>query len=326
MSVGGILRKAKKDGGVSYREAKELFSARKEMEILEAAREVALEHQGREIALYRNAFPPVSITGTKCELNCRHCGGHYLKHMLPATSERKLVEVCRKLNKKGVPGIVLSGGSRRDGTVPLEEFAGAIKTVKEETELAIIAHTGPIDSRQTAILGRAGIDGALLDVVGSSQTTEEVYGVRIPPWRYAQAIRAIDESSIKNLSPHIIVGLHFGKILGEIKALSLLSNAHIDNIVIIVIIPTEGTMMSSFEPPSPRIIGKIISIAKLMYPETPVALGCVRPGEGYRRGIDEAAIRAGATKLAIPSSSARVIARELELGVREFEQMCCAWM
>lgn len=326
MSVNQILRKAKSGGGLTYREAKELFSVRDETTIFEAAREVALERHGSRITLYKNAFPPVSISGTGCELDCRHCGGHYLKHMLPATSRGEFLEVCRKLDRRGIPGIVLSGGSRRDGTVPLERFASSIKTVKEDADLKIIAHTGPIRSRQANVLGEAGLDGVLLDVVGDAGTTEEVFGVRIPPEKYVRTLEAIDGSGIENLSPHIIVGLHFGKILGEIRALSLLSNARLDTIVIIVFIPTKGTVMGSLEPPSPIEIGKIISIAKLMYPGIPVALGCVRPGKRYRGGIDEAALRAGATRLAIPSSRARVVAGEMGLKVREFEQMCCAWM
>ena len=329
MSINQILRKAKSGKGVTYREAKELFLAKEETKVFEAAREATIEyHDGRgsRITLYKNAFPSVSISGTKCGLDCKHCGGHYLKHMLPATSVKEFLEICSKLARRGVPGIVLSGGSRQDGTVPLEEFASTIKTVKENTDLKIIAHTGPINNRVADILGRAGLDGVLLDVVGDAGTTEEVFGLRIPPGRYSKTLKAIDESGIKNLSPHIIVGLHFGKIIGEIKALSILSNARVDNIVIIVFIPTRGTVMGSLEPPSPIEIGKIISIAKLMHPGVQVALGCVRPGKRYRGKIDEVAIRAGATKLAVPSSRARVIAGELELKVREFEQMCCAWM
>ena len=326
MSINQILKKARAGGGVSYKEARELFSADDETKLFEAARETALEHHGRRVTLYKNAFPPVSVSGSRCRLNCKHCGGHYLKHMMPAASRKRFLEVCRKLDKRGAPGIVLSGGSRRDGTVPLEGFAGAIKTVKEDTALRIIAHTGPITGREADILGRAGLDGVLLDVVGNSRTTREVFGVTIPPERYIKALKAIDKSSIQNLSPHIIAGLHFGNVLGEIRALSLLANARIDNIVIIVLIPTAGTVMESIKPPSPIEIGKIISIAKLMYPGTPVALGCVRPGKRYRGEIDRIALMAGATKLAVPSSHAWTVAGELGLKVKEFEQMCCAWM
>jgi len=294
-------------------------------ELFQTARNISGELHGKGVTFYKNAFIPISITGTKCDLNCKHCGRHYLEHMIPAPTEEKFVEVCRKLDERGIPGVVLSGGSRVDGTVPLEEFAKGIKAVKAETNLVVLAHTGVLSDKQAHTLGKAGLDGTLIDVVGSVQTTEEVFGIRISPDRYAQALKAIEKSGIRNVSPHIIVGLHYGRILGEIKALDLLSNAHLDNVVIVVLIPTKGTSMEGIEPPPPAEIGKVVSIARLMYPEVPVALGCVRPGMRYRKAIDEFALLAGANKLAIPSTHAQVIARELGLKLKQFEQMCCAW-
>jgi hypothetical protein len=317
-----ILNKAEAGEAITYQEAKELYAECDIGDLFQAARGIA----GEEVTFYKNAFPPISITGTRCQLNCRHCSGHYLKHMIPAANEDRLIEICKSLNEKGVPGIVLSGGSRADGVVPLDDFAGAIKRIKEETDLALIAHTGPVNKRQAEILGRAGLDGVLTDIVGSASTSEKVFGIRITPEKYAETLRAIEKSGIPNISPHIIVGLDFGKIVGEIKALELLSNSHLSNIAIVVLIPTEGTPMGDISPPSPIEVGKIISIAQLMYPEVPVALGCVRPGKIYRGAIDEFALKAGARKLALPSTNARKTAKNLGLKVREFEQMCCAWM
>jgi uncharacterized radical SAM superfamily protein len=81
--------------------------------------------------------------------------------------------------------------------------------------------------------------------------------------------------------------------------------------------------MEDVPPPPPDTVGRIIAIAKLMYPDVPVSLGCVRPGKAYRRAIDAAAIRAGATKIAVPSLGAKKAAEELGLKIKDFEQMCC---
>ena len=317
-----ILKKAEGGEPVSYEEAKELFLLKDSSKLFEAARFVSQEKNGKKITLYKNAFPPVSVTGEKCSLDCHHCGMHYLKHMTPARTNEQLVEYCQKLQNQGVPGIVLSGGSRGDGVVPLEALEDGIREVKDRTDLSILAHTGPINRREADILGRAGLDGSLLDVVGSADTTEKVLGVRISPERYASAIEAINENEMI-FSPHIIVGLDYGKINGEIKALELLKDASVDNICIIVLIPTKGTQMENVAPPTPDTVGRITAIARLMYPDVPVTLGCVRPGKSYRQAIDEAAIRAGATKVAIPSNVAEKIANELNLKINKIELSCC---
>lgn len=324
--MNSILKKAESGEAISYEEAIELQASKDFEELFQVARGIANENHGKKITFYKNAFPPVSVTGTKCSLNCKHCGRHYLEHMIPAPNEEKLIEVCRNLNDSGALGIVLSGGSRRDGVIPLDEFVNAIREVKVETNLVILAHTGPINDRQAEILGKAGLDGALIDVVGSAKTTERVYGIRITPERYSQALKAIEKSEIHNISPHLIVGLDFGEIVGEVKALELLSDVHLDTIVVVVLIPTRGTKMQRVAPPSPIEIGKIVSIAQLMYPEVPISLGCVRPGKNYRVAIDEFAILAGARKLAVPTPYAQGVAKELGLKIKEFGQMCCAWM
>lgn len=316
------LKKAEAGESISYEDAKELFLFKDSSKLFETARIVSWENYGKRIYLYKNAFPPVSVTGEKCSLDCHHCGRYYLKHMTPATTNEQLVEYCQKLQNQGVPGIVLSGGSRGNGVVPLEAFEDGIREVKDRTDLSILAHTGPINRREADILGRAGLDGSLLDVVGSADTTEKVLGVRISPERYASAIEAINENEMI-FSPHIIVGLDYGKINGEIKALELLKDASVDNICIIVLIPTKGTQMENVAPPTPDAVGRITAIAKLMYPDVPVTLGCVRPGKTYRKAIDEAAVRAGANKIAIPSTQARKVAEELELKIKEFELSCC---
>lgn len=318
-----ILKKAESGEPISYGEARQLFELNDSLSLFSAARFVARENFGNKISLYKNAFPPVSVTGDNCSLNCHHCSRQYLKHMAPATTNEQLVKHCLLLQKRGVPGIVLSGGSRADGVVPLCEFSKGIAEVKRQTNLDIFAHTGPANERQVSILDKAGLDCALLDVIGSSKTVEKVFGVRISQERYKRTIEALKKSEIK-LSPHVIVGLDYGKINGEIKALELLRDACVDNICIIVLIPTKNTPMEGILPPSPETIGRIVAIAKLMYPDVPVSLGCVRPGKTYRQAIDAAAINAGATKIAIPSLEAKRAAEELGLKIVEFEQMCCA--
>ena len=86
-------------------------------------------------------FPSISITGSSCALNCRHCNKKLLNTMLPVHSPKELFELCKKLKEKGASGCLISGGCLPDGSVPIDEFIDAITKVKKELELIIVVHT-----------------------------------------------------------------------------------------------------------------------------------------------------------------------------------------
>ncbi|MBU2565322.1 MAG: radical SAM protein, partial [Candidatus Thermoplasmatota archaeon] len=83
-------------------------------------------------------FPPISISGDKCTLKCRHCSSVYLKNMIPSETPEKLTKVCRKLDENNAVGILLSGGYNKDGKLlNLERMLPAVKKIKKETKLII---------------------------------------------------------------------------------------------------------------------------------------------------------------------------------------------
>ena len=60
-------------------------------------------------------FPSISITGSACALNCKHCDKVYLKHMTAATTPDKLLKLCKTLKIKGAqhnPLVLIRIGSR----------------------------------------------------------------------------------------------------------------------------------------------------------------------------------------------------------------------
>jgi uncharacterized radical SAM superfamily protein len=322
-----ILDKAYAGTPINADEAQLLMSIGNDQlpELLSASRLVSDKKTGKTLVVYHKAFQPVSITARSCSLNCKHCSQHYLRHMLPASDPEKLFRVCKKLRANHAPGVLLSGGSRKDGTVPLDQFADTIRKIKRETGLIISAHTGPVGYEKAKILVEAGLDIALLDVVGSAETTRSVYGVEITPDDYSKTLSALNAAGIPNISPHICVGLHFGQLKGEAKALEIVSHAKVSTIAIVVLIPTKETAMADVLPSCPEDVAKVISIANLMFPNTPVSLGCVRPGKEYRAKIDEMAIKAGIGKLAIPTENSLKIARDQGLKIKSYNDiMCCS--
>src|SRR5574341_563007 len=93
-----------------------------------------LELFGNKIYFFKEPFMPISLTGTRCSLKCKHCNSYYLRHMLDG-SEGKFHSKALKLADKGARGILLSGGSEPDGSVPAYRFADSIKQLKKGTEL-----------------------------------------------------------------------------------------------------------------------------------------------------------------------------------------------
>ncbi len=310
--------------GVTLEQAEELFEESAD-KLQEMAMKTRYKTLRKRITFYRKPFTPISITKTRCELSCKHCNTHYLGHMHQVDNSRSLIKLAKLLSESGIRGIVLSGGSRKDGSVPVYEFEDAIKKIKEETPLVINAHTGILTEEQALSVSES-LDSALTDVVGNKDTVREILGLGYGSGDYLRTLQYLRKFGVENISPHIIVGLYYGEIRGELNAINLLREINPDTIVIVVFIPTRGTVMENLDPPRIEDVSRIISIARLMYPEKNISLSCVRPGGRYRLRLDREAILSGINRIAVPSKSAYETSKELDLDVIEInESRCCSW-
>lgn len=247
-------------------------------------------------------FPNVSITGGECYLNCRHCGGHYLKQMKNTNSPEKLKQFCRRLDDGGGAGILISGGSTPDGRVPLERFYQTLEWIKEETGLIVNVHTGLLDEDQAEAIASTGIDVASVDVVGSRETIKGVYGLDVGPEEYINALVFLRDAGVPQVAPHICVGLDHGRIVGEYNALKLVSDINPEVIVILGLIPTAETPMANVNPPSVKDIMMVVFKSRELCPDSDIALGCMR-SRVNKKTLEEQAIQAGVNRIATPSRS-----------------------
>ena len=280
-----------------------------------------LELFGSDILFFNEPFAPVSLTGSRCALSCKHCNSHYLRHMLDG-SGGKLQTEASKLAKKGAKGILLSGGSAADGSVPTYEQSDVIQKTRHDTKLKISAHTGIVNSSQAQILSKY-LDMALVDVLGDDETIHDVLGTDARVQDYEESLRHLFSLGIP-LAPHIIVGLHNGQLKGEFKALEIVRKFNPMTVVIVVFIPTKGTAMEGIPPPKIEDVVKVITTAREMF-DVPLSLSCVRPGGRYRSELDKHAIMGGIDRIAVPSRSAYKISRELGLNIIEIPKMCCSY-
>lgn len=267
-------------------------------------------------------FPNVSITGGECYLNCRHCGGHYLKQMYKTDTPEKLKEFCRKLDDGGGTGILISGGSTPDGRVPLERFYPTLEWIKEDTGLIVNVHTGLLDEDRAEAISSTGIDVASVDVVGSRETIRGVYGLDAGPEDYINTLVFLQDAGVPHVAPHICVGLDHGRIVGEHDALKVMSDINPEVIVILGLIPTAETPMENIDPPSVEDIMMVVSKSRELCPYSDIALGCMR-SRIYKKTLEERAIRAGVNRIAIPSKSTIEKAERDGFEVLLFDA-CCA--
>jgi len=303
---------------------------------IEQAQLLSWKHFGKKIRFYtpgfapygnrffrsqRNSFPSISVTGKKCSLNCSHCGGKLLETMIPATSPQALVETCKRIKARGAVGCLISGGCLPDGSVPIGGFVDAIAEAKK-LGLKVVVHSGLVDSETARGLKRAGVDDVSIDILGSEETAREVYHVGATVEDYRQSLRALKSSGVP-FTPHILVGLHYGELRGELDALRMISEFQPSALIVIAFFPIRGTMMEDVEPPSPETVAEVLVEARFLMPRVPIALGCARPKGKIRSEMDVLAIEAGVNAIAFPSVEAVEAAKKLRVEV-SFSGSCCS--
>ena len=269
-----------------------------------------------------NVFPSISITGSSCALNCKHCNKKVLNTMIPAVTPNELFDACKKLKKNGALGCLISGGCLLNGSVPLNNFMGTIAKIKTELGLIIAVHTGIIDYSTAQQLKTAGVDSVLLDIIGSDETIHEIYNLDVSVKDYEQSLRALHDSQIPFV-PHVLVGLHYGQLNGEFEALQMVAKYSPSAIILIAFMPIRGTPMEKVLPPEPEDILKTIVSAQLLMPNTPIVLGCMRPKGEHRKRTDLLAVKAGVNGIAFPVEEAIQLAQSLNLKIL-YSSLCCS--
>jgi lipoyl synthase len=289
------------------------------------------EHHGNQIVFYLpgmikygsqiGRYPAISLTGSHCQLLCEHCKGNLLEPMLKVNSPDELFEIALRLARNGAYGLLLTGGADRHGNLPWIEYFDIIKRISKETDLIVTAHTGFPDNESCMAIKEAGIKQALIDVMGDSDTAKIVYHLE-SMGRVINSLDCLMNNGIQ-LAPHIVAGLKYGRIESEEKALKIISQYEPHVLVIVVLTPLKGTPMEMVSCPSPMELARLIARARLLMPETPISLGCERPRTKEGWHLENLAIRAGVTRIAIWSDHAVKTAVKLGLKPR-FQATCCS--
>ncbi|MGH2830043.1 MAG: radical SAM protein [Actinomycetota bacterium] len=267
------------------------------------------------------AFLPVSVTGSACALQCDHCSAKVLEGMISVTPDRSLFDTAAELHAAGTKGMLVSGGSQRTGRVPLLRHVPDIQRIKAELGMRVICHVGYPDRATADALAAAGVDGAMIDVIGSDDTLKDVYHLPLTVADVERSIASLADAGLR-IIPHIVLGLHYGKFLGEHDALAIIGRYPVWTLILVVLTPLVGTPMGHLPPPDTGEVVAFFHTAREAMNQTRVHLGCARPLGDVKVCLDRAAVDAGFNGIAYPADGTIAYAESRGLTPRLFDGCC----
>lgn len=242
-------------------------------------------------------FIPIAIS--KCMLNCKHCYGKFLRQMIFIDKPEKLLEFGKEFRGNG---ILISGGFDRNGKlINLERMLPFIKKLKEKFYVAV--HPGFVDKKMAEEIADA-CHIAFIDLP-STNAIKNVIGLKAKQEDYFLNMDKLIEAGIK-VSPHITIGLNFGKI-EEYEILDEIKNYKIEKFILNIAVPAVKTEFENVIVDEEEVM-KFIKEAKKKVKK--LAIGCMRP-----RSIDEDIAKI-VREIAVPS-------KKLLKFVMEERRYCC---
>jgi len=271
----------------------------------------------------KNSFPAFSITGSACGLNCDHCQTKILEPMIAATQPEVLDRKVRELiATQGLQGFLLSGGSNRRNEIHYERFYPVLEALKRDHPgLKIAIHTALTDAAGAKRMEAAGVDTAMMDVIGAEQTIRQVYHLDRTVDDFEATLAALTATRMQ-VSPHIVIGLHYGELLGEANALDMVARYPTHALVLVVIMPFYAKP-GTFKTPDTADVGRIFLQARQRLPDRQVLLGCARPAGMHKRVTDAYAVMAGLDGIAFPAEGAMSLSAALQRPWIQ-EHSCCS--
>ena len=187
--------------------------------------------------------------------------------------------------------------------------------------LQIAIHTALLDEAAAQRMEDAGVDSAMMDMIGAQETIKQVYKLDRPVADFEATLAALTSTNLK-VTPHIVIGLHYGKLLGEQEALDIIARYDVHALVLVVIMPFYSKP-GTFDTPSTKDVGEIFLAARKRLPNKQVLLGCARPPGMHKRVTDAYAVMAGLDGIAFPADGAVAVSKIIGRPSHQ-EHACCA--
>ncbi len=261
----------------------------------------------------KKLFTVVSLTGGYCELNCSHCRAKYIRSMLPAPGPR-LPRILDALARRGVRGILLSGGWTREGILPVEPYLDALVEAKRRHGFVFNIHLG-LETRRE-VLKRVAEFADIIDYefTLSKWMVNAVRGLPFSPTRYLEALDAMLDTGL-DVVPHVFLW-HPGSSRELLRReIAEIVDRGVKKLNLLVYMPPEGDVDARIA----EELKGLASYVRELYPWE-IYLGCMRP-RAARQVLDSYVIEEGiVARIANPSLNAT----RLHSGKLEFYDACCS--
>jgi uncharacterized radical SAM superfamily protein len=266
-------------------------------------------------------FLPISVTGSACALSCDHCQAKVLDGMISVRADLDLFALAKRLKSGGTDGLLVSGGSGKSGGVPLLRHMSDIGRIREELGMKVVVHSGVVDPDTAAGLADVEVDGVMLDIIGADETIRDVYHLDLTTEAFDRSLELLAQKELR-IIPHIVLGMHYGRFLGEYTALEMIAKYPVSTLIVVVLVPLVGTPMEHIPPPPVDECTEFFGTARLTLPTTKVNLGCGRPMGETKIALDEAAVDNGFNGIAYPAEGIIEYARTKGLTPEMYEYCC----
>ncbi len=249
--------------------------------------------------VHKEKFVAISVTGTWCELRCKHCRASFLKGMISAPSGEKLWEELSKLYARGVRGALISGGFTRDGVLPLkDDLVEVLVNAKKRYGFVFNIHPGIIQDRDFALALKEFADVIDFEFTLSRYIVQEVRGLSYEPVVYMKSIELLVDVGL-DVVPHIFLWHPYQSDEMLMKELRAVRNLGIDRVTLLVLIPK---YLEAALPSIDKLLRLAEKVRKVFDGE--VYLGCMRP-QVLKRKLDvELVLRSLIDRIANPSPTA----------------------
>jgi lipoyl synthase len=125
------------------------------------------------------------------------------------------------------------------------------------------------------------------------------------------------------LAPHIMIGIAWGRVIGERRALEMLRGRNVAALSLVVLTPLRNTPMADVKLDLAAVL-ELLSEAREAFPGIRMTLGCAKTGGRTQRALEEHALRVGFDAIAYPSEGIVDLARSMGYTVK-LSESCCAF-
>ncbi len=175
----------------------------------------------------------ISVTGTRCDLMCRHCYARTLEAMHSVEHGLKLIDSASSWPRM----LLVSGGCDYAGRIPLTARARKLIQRAKSRSFVVSIHTCVTDYSYAKTLRELGVDVVLIDIELDPTVIHFVRNLHKHSEEVFIESLAIVRRLGLNVFPHIVVGLHPRGRGVEYEAIERLTTIDIDGLSIVVFTP-----------------------------------------------------------------------------------------